>query len=415
MQSMSMSVRIRLSIMMFLQFMMFAVWYVPLAAYLGKLEMSGTQMAWILSSMALGCLASPIIGMIADRHFASQKVLFVLNLAAAVLLFFAAQQTELTVLFALLLLSMMFYMPTWGLTSAIAMANSPSEKFPQIRVFGSIGWVASAGFSIVALKAFGIEDFETSNVPMLCGAAGSLLAAVLALTLPNTPPPAKGQKASIVDALGLRSLSLMKSFNFTIFILISLLVMIPFATYFNFGSAFFDSQGYSNITARMNLGQLGEIFFMLLIPVAIARIGVKWSISIGLVMLVVRYAAFLAGGALGQAWLYYVAIGVHGLIFGFFFVGGQIYIDKKAPKEIQAQAQGFFFLATFGIGNLIGNFANGKLMEVYTVNDAVNWSSMWTVITIISAVLLAAFVVFFRDDIRQAPADGEAKATSDLQ
>ena len=410
-----MNVRIRLSAMMFLQFMMFAVWYVPLAAYLGKLEMSGTQMAWILSSMALGCLASPIIGMIADRHFASQKVLFVLNLAAAVLLFFAAQQTELTILFVLLLLSMMFYMPTWGLTSAIAMANSPSEKFPQIRVFGSIGWVASAVFSIVALKAFGIENFETSNIPMLCGASTSLFAAVLALTLPNTPPPAKGRKASIVDALGLRSLSLMKSFNFTVFIVVALLVMIPFATYFNFGSAFFDSQGYSNITARMNLGQLGEIFFMLLIPVAIARIGVKWSISIGLVMLVVRYAAFLAGVALGQAWMYYVAIGVHGLIFGFFFVGGQIYIDKKAPKEIQAQAQGFFFLATFGIGNLIGNFANGKLMEVYTVNDAVNWSSMWTVITIISAVLLVAFVVFFRDDIRQVPAAAEAEATPDPQ
>jgi len=415
MERMSMSVRIRLSVMMFLQFMMFAVWYVPLAAYMGKLGMSGTQMAWILSSMALGCLASPVIGMIADRHFASQKVLAVLNLLCAVLLFFAAQQTTLTVLFVTLLIAMLFYMPTWGLTSAIAMANSSSEKFPQIRVFGSIGWVASAIFSIVAVRLFKAENFEVTNVPMLCGAVTSLVAAVLALALPNTPPPAKGQKASIVDALGLRSLSLMKSFNFTVFIVVALLAMIPFATYFNFGSAFFDSQGYSNITARMNLGQLGEIFFMLLIPVAIARIGVKWSISIGLVMLVVRYAAFLAGVALGQPWFYYVAIGVHGLIFGFFFVGGQIYIDKKAPKEIQAQAQGFFFLATFGIGNLIGNFANGKLMEVYTVNDAVNWNAMWTVITIISAVLLAAFLVFFRDDIRRVPAAAEAEATPDTQ
>lgn len=412
MQSMSKSVRIRLSAMMFLQFMMFAVWYVPLAAYLGKLGMSGTQMAWILSSMALGCLASPIIGMIADRHFASQKVLFVLNLASAILLFFAAQQTELTVLFIVLLLSMMFYMPTWGLTSAIAMAHCPSEKFPQIRVFGSIGWVASAVFSIVALKVFKAANFETSKIPMLCGAATSLLAAALALALPNTPPPAKGQPASVVDALGLRAVSLMKSFNFTVFIVVSFLVMIPFATYSNFGSAFFDSQGYSNITARMNLGQLGEIFFMLLIPVAIARIGVKWSISIGLVMLVVRYAVFLAGVVLDQAWMYYVAIGVHGLIFGFFFVGGQIYIDKKAPKEIQAQAQGFFFLITFGLGNLIGNFVNGRLMEKYTVAGAVNWSAMWTVITIISAVLLVVFLLFFRDDTRPAESQDSQDAES---
>jgi len=395
---MSMNVRIRLSIMMFLQYMLFAVWYVPLAAYLGKLGMSGTQMAWILSSMALGCLVSPVIGMIADRHFASQNVLAALNLLCAVLLFFAAQQTALTVLFITLLVAMLCYMPTWGLTSAIAMANSPSEKFPQIRVFGSIGWVASAVFSIVAVRLFKAQNFEVTNVPMLCGAATSLLAAVLALSLPNTPPAARGKKASIVDALGLRAVSLMKSFNFTAFIIISFLAMIPFVTYFNFGSAFFDAQGYTNITARMNIGQLGEIFFMLLIPVAIARIGVKWSICIGLVMLFVRYAAFLAGVALAQAWLYYVAIGVHGLIFGFFFVAGQIYIDKKAPKDIQAQAQGFFFLATFGLGNLTGNFINGRLMEVYRFADGVNWKAMWTVITIISAVLLAAFVVLFRDD-----------------
>jgi len=407
---MNLKMYLRLSVMMFLQYILFAVWFVPLAAYLGKLEMSGNQMAWILSSMALGCLASPIIGMIADRHFASQKVLATLNLLCAVLLFFAAQQTALTVLFVMLLLAMFCYMPTWSLTSAIAMANSPSEKFPQIRVFGSIGWVASAIFSLVAVRVFKIENFETSKMPMLCGAATSLVAAVLALTLPHMPPPAKGQKASIVDALGLRAITLMKNFNFAVFIVIFFLAMTPFATYFSFGSAFFNDQGYSNITARMNLGQLGEIFFMILIPVAIARIGVKWSICIGLAMLVVRYAAFLAGGAFHQEWLYYVAILVHGLIFGFFFVGGQIYIDKKASKEIRAQAQGFFFLVTMGFGYLIGNFVNGKLMETYTVNDAVNWSTMWTVVTIISVVLFVAFLLFFRDDTRKEEAGEETPA-----
>ena len=198
MESMSMSVRIRLSVMMFLQFMLFAVWWPPLAAYLTKLGLSSTQMAWTLSSMALGCLASPIIGMVADRHFASQKVLATLNIICAVFLFLAAIQTNPVILFVLLLIAMLCYMPTWGLTSAIAMSNSPAEKFPHIRVFGSIGWVASGLFSLVALKVFKVELFDGTKLPMICGAACCMIAAVVNFTLPNTPPPAKGQKASIV-------------------------------------------------------------------------------------------------------------------------------------------------------------------------------------------------------------------------
>ncbi len=416
-KSMSMDLRIKLSAMMFLQFMMFAVWWVPLAAYMKKLGMSGTQMGWIFSSMALGCMAAPIVGMIADRHFASEKVLCVLNVLTAGLLFLSAGQTTATPLFVLLLLAMLCYMPTWGLTSAIAMANSPAEKFPQIRVFGSIGWVASAIFSLVAVNVFKVEGFETSKIPMLCGAAVSLLCAGLALTIPTTPPPAKGQKASIVDALGLRALSLMKDLNFAVFIIISCLVMIPFVTYFNFGSSFFDSLGYKTITARMNLGQFGEIFFMLLIPMAIARIGVKWSMCVGLVVLVIRYGAFLLGVTMDMPVMYYIAIIVHGLIFGFFFVGGQIYIDKKAPEEMRAQAQGFIFFSTFGVGMVLGNFVNGKLLEGATVEGVVNWQSIWMIVTIMSAVLLGAYLLFFHDHIgkeeqAQAEPGPDAEAAS---
>jgi len=325
----------------------------------------------------------------------------------AILLFLAARQTAATALFVLLLLAMLCYMPTWGLTSAIAMAHSPSEKFPQIRVFGSIGWVASAVFSLVAVNFFKVENFETTNIPMLCGATVSLLCAFLAWALPNTPPPAKGQRTSVIDALGLRALSLMKDRNFAAFIIISCLVMIPFVTYFNFGSAFFNSLGYKAITARMNLGQVGEIVFMLLIPVAIARIGVKWSMCIGLVVLVIRYAAFLLGDLYNFPALYYLAIIVHGLIFGFFFVGGQIYIDKKATEDIRAQAQGFIFLTTYGIGMVLGNFVNGRLLEWAREGDNVNWQSIWLIVTLISAALLAAYLLFFHDDLDEAEKTSE--------
>ncbi|OGV69276.1 MAG: hypothetical protein A2283_23450, partial [Lentisphaerae bacterium RIFOXYA12_FULL_48_11] len=357
--TMSLGVRIRLSLMMFLQFMMFAVWWVPLAAYLGKMGVDGTQRALILSSMAIGCLVSPVIGMIADRHFNSEKVLFFVNLLCAGFLFFAARTECPTTLFWILLAAMFCYMPTWGLTSAVAMANSPAEQFPQIRVFGSIGWVASGIFSLVAVKLMNVKEFDGTALPLYFGAAVSLVGALVALVLPATPPPAKGQKASIMDSLGLRSLTLMKDANFAVFIGVSLLVMIPFGIYWSYFSMYLDSMGYKLLTFTQNLGQAAEMVFMLLVTVALKKMGVKKAMLLGLFCLLVRYASFLASGmSPGLAWLVYIGILVHGIIYGFFFVGGQIYINRVAPREMQAQAQGFIFLVTFGIGLLVANFVN---------------------------------------------------------
>jgi nucleoside transporter len=414
MSSMSMSVRIRLSIMMFLQYMMFAVWWVPLAAYLDKIGVAGTLKALILSSMPLGCLIAPVFCMIADRHFASQKVLMILNLCCAVLFLLGAVQSSPTVLFVVLLLGMLCYMPTWGLTNAIAMANAPSEKFPQIRLFGSIGWVASAVFSLVAVNVFGTAAIDGTAIPLYCGAATALVAALLNLTLPDTPPPAKGKPSSVVDVLGLRALTLLKDRNFALFILISMLVMLPFTMYFSLGSQFFQSQGFEQVTATMNLGQFVEMFVMLLVPMALARYGAKWAMGVGLGALLVRYAAFWGGGALHLPSLYYVAILVHGVIYGFFFVGGQVYVDKKAPPEIRAQAQGLIVLICFGVGMLIGTFFNVKLIDVYTADKVTNWDMVWVVITVMTAVLLAGYYLLFRDDVmeKKAVPAGVAPATN---
>ena len=402
MGKMPINVRVRLSVMMFMQYMMFAVWWVPLAAYLTNMNVEGMHKATILSSMALGCLVSPIVCMIADRHFASQKVLMILNFLCAVLFFLAARAQSPMVLFIFLLLGMFCYMPTWGLTNAIAMANCSSEKFPQIRVFGSIGWVAAALFSIFAsMKMFGSKAIDGTSVPLICGAGTALAAAILNLTLPNTPPPAKGQKASLVDALGLRALTLMKDFNFAVFMILSMLVMIPFTIYWSYGSQFLQDQGFEFITFTMNWGQFVEMFLMLLVPIALARWGVKWTMVIGLVALLVRYIAFWAGGVYDQNMLYFPAIWVHGIIFGFFFVGGQVYVDKKAPPEIRAQAQGLIVLICFGVGMLIGNFFNGKLIEVYATEAGTNWDTIWMITTVICVVLLGAFLVLFRDDVRK--------------
>jgi len=403
MEKASTSIRIRLSIMMFLQYMMFAVWWVPLAAYLANIEIGGSYKAWILSVMPLGCLVAPVICMIADRHFASQKVLTILNFGCAVLFFLAARETNPATLFVTLLIGMFCYMPTWSLTNAIAMANFPSDKFPQIRVFGSIGWVAAAVFSLIASVSFlWDKDIDGTAIPLYCGACTALVAAILNLTLPNTPPPAKGKEASIVDALGLRAMTLLKDRNFALFILISLLVMIPFTMYFSLGSQFFDSQGFKQVTATMNLGQFVEIFLMLLVPFALKWLGVKWTMVAGLVALVIRYFTLWGGVAADQTYLYYIAILVHGIIFGFFFVGGQVYVDKKAPPEIRAQAQGLIVLICFGVGMLIGTFLNVELIDRYTTDEVCNWNPVFVINALISVVLLIALCILFRDDVKQA-------------
>jgi nucleoside transporter len=398
--------------MMFLQFMMFAVFWAALATYLENIGVKESLRALAMSSMAIGCLASPIIGMIADRHFASQKVLAVLNLLSAVLLVAVSQVKDPTVVIVVLIIQQLCYMPTWGLTSSIAMSHSPAEKFPQIRVFGSIGWVASGLFSIVAAWLFVNKSgaspvplaIDGTSIPFLCGAGTGLVAALVALTLPNTPPPAKGQKASIVDALGLRSFSLMKDPNFAIFIIISTLVMIPFTIYWSYCSVFLKDQGFNYITVTMNWGQFVEMFAMLLVPLGLAKFGVKWTMVIGLLALVIRYALFLGGDTLGLPWMYFGAILIHGVIFGFFFVGGQVYVDKRAPKELRAQAQGLMFLITFGVGLLAGNFINEWLIKLYSTKAIVDgvekttyqWGPIWQITVASSAVLMLALILFFR-------------------
>ncbi len=414
MSSMSMSVRIRLSIMMFLQYMMFAVWFVQLAAYVDKIGITGNMKSLIIGSMPLGCLVAPIFCMIADRHFASQKVLMILNLCCAALFFLGGMQTNPTALFVILLLGMFCYMPTWSITNAIAMANAPSEKFPQIRVFGSIGWVAAAVFSLVASKWFNGLKIDGTAIPLYCGAGTALVAALLNLTLPNTPPPAKGKPASLVDVLGLQAVTLLKDRNFTLFMLISILVMLPFTMYFSLGSQFFMSQGFKQVTATMSLGQFAEMFFMLLVPMALARYGAKWAMGAGLIALLARYAALLGGGALHVIPLYYVAILVHGVIYGFFFVGAQVYVDKKAPPEIRAQAQGLLALIQYGIGMLIGTFFSNQLIEVYTVEKVTNWNPIWVIFTVMMAVLLVAYYLLFHDDVleKKAVPAGVAPSTN---
>ena len=395
------STPVKLSLMMFFQYMMFAVWWVPLAAYLTNMGINGVQKSLVLSSMAIGCMASPIIGMVADRYFDSQKLLAALNLFTAAMLLLAGLTNNPDLLFVFLLLAMICYMPTWGLTSTIAMAHSRSEQFSRIRVFGSIGWVVSGVFSLVVVKIFNLR-FDGTNLPFYFASATGLLAAIFNLYLPKTPSTGKGKKTSVIDALGLRTVRLMKDRNFAIFIIFSFLSMIPFSMYWSYCSEFLLDRHFEYISITMNLGQLAEMLFLLTVPFSIRKIGLRNTMTFGLVALLIRYVAFYTGSATDMPVFFLIGILVHGLIFGYFYLGGQIYIDQKAPKELKAQAQGFIFFVTFGMGLLAGNFISGQVIghfsEITGTARKYDWNSIWAFTLAAAMVLLIAFMILFKSE-----------------
>ena len=393
---MSITLRLKLSLMMFLQFMLVASFWVQLSSYLDKMQVTGTMLALIMSTMAIGSIFSPLVGMFADRIANSERVLFVLNWLVALLLLATFLTTNPTAIFVCLCLAMCAYMPTWGLTSSIAMVNSTPEAFPSIRVFGSLGWVCAA--------VFALGEIDGTSVPLACGAVVAAVAAIFALFLPATPPKSKGEPMSVADALGLRAFGMLKDRNMAVFMFCVVVWTVAFTIYWMYGS-FLASLGVKNITPTLNVGQVSELAFMLL-----KTIGFKNTMGLGILAMFVRY--ILSAFAPECAGLYWGAIAVHGVIFGFFFVAAQMYIDKKASDDIKAQAQGLYFFF-YGIAQIAGTFFSTWLIDSHKVNalegvaqaagaTTTDWQAIFFIEAAISGALLVFFYLFFKNDVKNA-------------
>lgn len=393
-----MGTKVQLCIMMFMQYMLSAVWWVPLAAYLSHtLKLEVYQVSLVLSAMAIGAMASSFIGAIADRYFAAEKILAVLNLLTGIFLLFATQQTSFPALMTFVVLAMLCHMPTQSLTSTIAMSHTPSEQFPRIRMFGSVGWVASGIFSIIALHVMGLPAFDDTNLPMYCGAGLCFVAALSNLTLPHTPPSIdKSAKISVMDITGFSAFSLMKDKNYRTFMILTFLSIIPFNLYHVYGSMILADEQVQNITVTLNLGQLAEMFFLVITTSILVKSGIKNTLIFGMIALLVRYVAFYFGAETGQQWFYYIGIIVHGLIFGLFYVGGQVYTDNVAPKQMKAQAQGLLFFLVWGIGFLIGTLWNGWLISIFREGDKCDWPVLFTISSVFTFIILILFVFMFK-------------------
>ena len=338
--------------------------------------------------------------MIADRYLSSEKLLAGLNLLVTLFLFLATHQMRFAGLMITVTLAMLCYMPTWSLTSSIAMTHISSEQFPRLRILGSIGWVASGLFSMVAIHVFKVKLFDGTILPLYCGVGTAFVAALFNLFLPKTPPMAsKSEKYSIQDIFGLRVILALKNKYFNRFILITIFAVIPFTLFYSYGSLFLQDENFKYITVTMNWRQVAELFFLFITTSILVKYGFKKALLFGLMALFIQYISFYMGVTVGQQWLYYIGILPHGLIFGLFFIAGQVYTDKVVPQEFKAQAQGFLAFVTWGVGIFVGNLVNGWLIEYFKIDHHANWSLLFAIASVSTIVIIVLFTIRFKNPV----------------
>jgi nucleoside transporter len=398
------AVRLKLSTMMFLQFFIWGAWYTTIAVYMTQQGMQ-TLTHWPYTVNPIAAIAAPFfLGFIADRYFATEKILGVLHLLGAGFMLMVPQATGAPALFILLLLAYnLCYMPTLGLANTLAFHNiqNQEQQFPLIRVFGTIGWIVAGLFISFVLGGFVAVVPEQTALPLYTAAAASALLGLFSFTLPHTPPPAAGQKASLRGILGLDALGQLGGRPFYVFIAASLLLCIPLAAYYNFTQIFLGDAGVRSIAATQTLGQMSEVVFMLLMPFFFVRLGVKKMLLIGMAAWVLRYVLFALAAPSAIFWLIVGGILLHGICYDFFFVTGQIYVDKKSTPAVRGQAQGFLVLVTYGVGMLIGAQVAGNVYNRFldgapglTLDQ---WSNFWLLPAGFAAAVLIFFALAFRD------------------
>lgn len=398
--------RVKLSAMMFLQFMMLPVWFVPMFPYVQSLEGGSDWTLWCGMIMGFGTFTSPLFGMFADRFFNAEKVLSFCNAVSAALLAAAFFVTSPAALFFLLLAVMCFTMPTWSLTATIAMANAAHDDFAKIRVFGTVGWVASGAFSCLGAACFGLADFDATPWIFASGAAVAALAALLALVLPPTPPSARGARMSVADALGLRALVLFRDPAFAAFAVLIFLAMVPFQWYVVYNPVYLKESGFRYLTLTQNLGQVGEVGFMLLVPVIVRKFGYRNAMALALGALAFRYLCFGASAVLGWSALDFGGILVHGLVFGLLIVGSQMYVDELAPKALRNQAQGLVNLLTAGVGVFASNALFDAVLKRSTNPSGTH---SWTGAFGLALALAVAVGLLMRAFLRPRDSHGDSR------
>jgi nucleoside transporter len=397
--------KVRFSIMMFLQYVIWGSWYVTISTYLTSpnatpraLQFTGTEAGAVFGTVSIAALISPFfVGLVADRFFPTQRVMGVLYLISAGLIYLVTQATTFTGVFWLMVAFCLCYFPTVSLTNSITMQNvkDPGRDFPPIRFFGVVGWIAIN--LLVSLMGW-----EADSTQFLVASGACLAMALYSFTaLPHTPPPAKGQQVTWQRAIGLDSLAMMKNPSFLVFVIASILACIPLTFYYAFTNAYLNEVGVVNAGAKMTMGQMSEAALMLAMPFVFRFASVRTILLTGLGAWALRYVLFANGDAGTGMWMFYIAILLHGVCYDFFFVSGQIYTDQEAPSHLRSSAQGFIIFVTYGVGMLIGSLTSGWFLDYFSTTRVdgtlqPHWQSFWLMAAGMSAAIMLLVLFFFR-------------------
>ena len=402
----------RLGFMMFLQFFIWGAWFVTLGAFLGSVfHASGTEMGLAFGTQSWGAILAPfIIGLVADRYCNAERLLGVIHLCGAGLMFLMFRAPDFATFFPYALAYMVLYMPTLALVNSVSFRqlSDPAGQFGKIRVWGTVGWIV-AGLCISFL-GWDAQEAVTAGAlrnTFLMGSVASLVLGVYSFTLPATPPRPVGNAGSstggsLASALGLDALKLLADRHFAVFFASSVLICIPLAFYYQNAALYLTEIGVANPAGKMTLGQMSEVGFMLLLPLFYRRFGLKKTLLLGMAAWVVRYGLFAAAAPTGATGLLLAGIALHGICYDFFFVSGQIYTDAKAGEQYKSSAQGLITLATYGAGMMIGFWAAGKVYDAHAVANGHDWQAIWLQPAAFAAAVLVLFAVLFRDDTRPA-------------
>jgi len=392
-------IQIQLSFMMFLEFFIWGGWFVTMGTFLGsELKADAESIGTAYMTQAWGAIIAPfIIGLIADRFFSAQKLLGVIHIFGALLLYLAGTSDDFSQFYPYILGYMIIYMPTLALVNSVSFnqMTNPSKQFAKVRIWGTIGWII-AGLLIGYVFLWESKGLLGSTFTMT--SIASAILGVYSFTLPDTPPPAKGQKSSLRDILGLESIGLLKDRNYLIFFISSILICIPLAFYYSFANIFLNEVGMENAAGNMSFGQISEVVFMLLLPLFLGKYGMKKTLIFGMLAWALRYALFAYGDAGSSVWMLFTGIVLHGVCYDFFFVSGQIFTDSKADVKIRSAAQGLITLATYGVGMLIGFKIAGSVVENFVTPTGHDWKSIWLVPAGFAVVVMILFFITFKNE-----------------
>jgi nucleoside transporter len=407
---MKFTTRFQLSFMMFLNFFIWGGWFVTLGTYLSNnLTATGAQSGSVFSTQSWGAIIAPfIIGLIADRFINAEKILGVLHLLGAVLMYQMFKSSNIDVFYPYVLIYMILYMPTLALVNSVSFnqMTNPEKEFSNIRVWGTIGWIV-AGLLISYAFHWDSKDNVRQGLlknTFLMSSIASLVLGVFSFTLPKTPPSkSSSKKVNIKEILGLEALTLLKSKNFLVFFISSILICIPLAFYYQNTNDFLTNINVENPTGKMTIGQASEVLFLLALPVFFSKFGFKKTILVGMLAWALRYVLFAYGNAGSLNFMLIIGIALHGVCYDFFFVSGQIYTNSKAGDRYKSAAQGLITLATYGVGMLLGFAIAGKVTDSFKIAEhQYNYEMVWIIPAGIAFIVMLLFLAFFKNQKKES-------------